>query len=707
MAAYAVATFLGAFLLFQVQPLIARLILPWFGGTPAVWTTCMLFFQIVLLGGYLYAHLVVSKLRPRSQAVAQIAVLVVSVGALVAMKAVWGTPIMPPATWAPPDASLPVLRILAILAVAVGLPYFTLSTTSPLLQGWFSRTHVGRSPYRLYSLSNIGSLLALLSYPVVVEPWLDQRAQSTVWSVAFAAFAAVVITCAVLLWRKNPASLAIADDPEAASEPDETITAWRKLLWIALPAAASALFLATTNQLTEDIAVVPFLWILPLGLYLLSFIICFDKDQWYSRAWYVTALAVAVPGMVYVMYLGLDLPIMRQMAAYLAALFICCMVCHGELVKLKPHAKHLTSFYLAVAFGGALGGVFVAIVAPHVFKGFWEMNISLAFCALVGAAVVWKHSSLWRPLGKPLTAVFALAAVAALLIPWYNSRELSTVPGTKERNFYGILQVDDIKGDRAGGELYALRHGRITHGWEFLDKKYQRVPTSYFGPHSGVGLALRNDPRLRSPNPAQRHLRIGVVGLGAGTLAVYANKGDYLRFYEINPAVAELSGPGGCFTYLRDCPARVSVVLGDGRISLERELKQGHPQRFDVLVLDAFSSDSVPVHLLTEQAFKMYLKQLRDRDSILAVQVTNRALDLRPVVYKVAATLGLSAVYIEDRDPPGLTCWSDWMLLCRNPKVLEYPGIARYTKTPTNMPTNVGLWTDDYHNLFQIIRWRH
>jgi hypothetical protein len=705
MVRYAASIFLGAFLLFQVQPLIARYILPWFGGTPAVWTTCMLFFQLLLLLGYLYSHLVISRLQPRAQAVVHSIVLAVSIATLVLMAAAWGTPIVPTANWKPQGSDLPVLRILMLLTMAVGLPYFVLSTTSPLLQAWFTRTQPGASPYRLYTLSNAGSLLALITYPVVVEPRLALKAQASMWSWGFLAFAALGLYCSVVLWRLHPVAESKPDNEEEAPAVATAPTRPRKFLWVALPATASALLLATTNQMCQDVAVVPFLWVLPLSLYLLSFIICFDNEMWYARRWYMLALTFALPGITYVMLMGLNLALMGQIGAYCGVLFVCCMVCHGELVALKPVPKYLTSFYLAISLGGALGGVFVGLVAPLIFTSFFELNLSLFLCALVAVGVLLYCRDALPVLRKPLAAVFVLMGAAILLVPWYNDRTSLVVPGSVSRNFYGILQVEEFGRGTPDLTRYVLRHGRIWHGWQYLTPSKRHLATSYYGTTSGAGVALLNHPRLHSPDPAQRDLRIGVVGLGTGSLAAYGRPGDYVRFYEINPAVPNLSAPGGFFTFLSDCPAKVDIAMGDARISLERELEQGS-QRFDVLALDAFNSDAIPIHLLTKECMRIYLAHLRDENGILAVHISNRALDLRPIVYELAESLGLSAALIVDKGIEGVSFHSDWMLLARNPEVLAIPAIADVTSTPKDMP-KVGLWTDDYHSLFQIIKWRH
>jgi hypothetical protein len=710
MLRYALPITLGAFLLFQVQPMIAKHILPWFGGTPAVWTTCMLFFQVLLLAGYAYSHLLVCRLSPRGQAVLHTAVMVASLALLVGMVRAWGVPLVPGANWKPADSDFPIPRIVLLLTVAVGLPYFVLATTSPMLQAWFGRVRPGVSPYRLYTLSNAGSLLALLSYPVLVEPHLALRGQAGVWAVAYALFVVGYIYCAVaegtLFGRAGRDAtcelpLAAADGPVAIAPPTEAAPSRRRLLlWVALPALASVLLLATTNQMCQEVAVIPFLWVLPLSVYLLSFIICFDNPRWYSRSVYVPIMMLAVPQAFYVPLRQEELNIRLQVGALALALFVCCMVCHGELVALKPGPRRLTGFYLAVAIGGALGGLLVGLLAPVVFTGFWELYVALGLAWLLGLGVLF-----WRPfLPLPTSRAVGYVLVAfTLALPLITIlRPSDNVPVIfRGRNFYGVLRITDEYVGDAANRRHVLVHGRIKHGWQYLDASKRRKPNSYYALDSGIGLALTNHPRrLAAAHPG---LRIGCIGLGTGTLAVYGQSGDYLRFYEINPRVLELARDPRYFTYLADCPGQVEVALGDGRLSLERELQQGGGQRFDVLALDAFSSDAIPAHLLTREAFELYLRHLRDDQSILAVHISNRALDLRPVVYTVADELGMGVATIHNPDEGLEVTASDWMLMTRNPAFLQSPRIAA-ASIPRDESRPFRLWTDDYYNLFQIIK---
>ena len=1119
---YALTIFLSAFLLFQVQPLISKFILPWFGGTPAVWTTAMLFFQVLLLGGYTYAHLVATKLTPRRQAIVHLSVLGATVIVHLAMlaAAVLVVPIIPGEHWKPSSEGSPTWQILLLLAVCVGLPYFVLATTSPLMQAWFSRTAPGRSPYRLYSLSNVGSLLALLSFPFVFEPWLPLRAQGWLWSAAFALVAALAGYCALRMWNlaplagAAPAAAAVGPGDAAPAEPEAPPGWGRRLMWLVLPACGSVMFLAVTNQMCLDVAVVPFFWVLPLCLYLLSFIICFDNARWYSRPVFWAWLAGGVLVLLWLMRRGVEAEvnirelltslglgdllekggepavIWTQIIGYSAALFGCCMVCHGELVRLKPSPKHLTSFYLMVSAGGALGGVFVSLVATRLFKTYLEFHIGLwatcalaiaafwidkkphrrwpvpwyavlgvaayflvaalvvmfapfewltlggkkplttveilgiwalvglvgagvaminprrwwwlgaALCfllfgallyfvpskvapesfdaidllkvgvwvacglvvaaawierkphrlwrtpwvALVGAAVylavaaamlvyapvpfpwlkvggepvsarallsLWAllglfiaggwaflerlgprllwwlagacyfllhaatfalhpvqavpkdslglHAGLWVVCGLAMVAVWldkkppgewparwsraagavvyhlAFGAVALLLgslfplkiggqpvsaagilrtwawvgllvaglwvlaelrgrwrgwwlgaaacfllldavvaaelfgsASWLKRPAAAVEPGhllavwfgcglvalaiwqrawvwalslplflsalvyvgvdlgeqaaeslgsylSLSRNFYGVLKVGEYNKSDETRHQYVLSHGRINHGAQLRSPEGRTQPITYFGERSGIGLALLHHPRK------PQGLRVGVLGLGTGTIAAYGQKGDVHRFYEINPRVIELSGrsgvDAGCtepmFTYLTDSAADCRCILGDGRLSLERQ----ESQQFDVLAMDAFSSDAVPVHLLTAEAFDIYRRHIKP-DGIIAVNVTNRFVDLRPVVRAQAKRLGENwrCVLFTGRSGSGSDCVSAsdmfycaWMLVTTNEDFLGHPSVA-----PDIIEEADGgdegreqrpiLWTDDYSNLFRILK---
>lgn len=701
MARYAVTIFLSAFLLFQVQPLIGKFILPWFGGGPAVWTTCMLFFQVVLLAGYSYAHLITSKLSIGSQRVCHLALLLASLGFL---------PIAPDAaTWKPTGTEMPVVGILALLGATIGLPYFLLSATGPLLQEGFRR-ETGRTPYRLYALSNVGSLLALLSYPFLFEPLLTLRIQIVGWSVSYAAF---VICCGWCAVRFTSAPDAVAAGGEAARSTSPTRLAARPqgrelALWLALSACGSMMLLATTNQMCLEVPAVPFLWVLPLAIYLFTFIVCFDHERWYHRNTFLVLLAAAVLLACLALYAGNKLGIPNQVATYSATLFVCCMVCHGELARAKPAPQYATLFYLIVSAGGALGGILVALVAPLVLRDFWEYQIGLvatvvlAFLSTFGPQAARAVVSRGRWVAGGVTSVvIGLAIILAIRYqsdPRGGEQNIET-----SRNFYGVLRVnfEDSYFDN-NGPKHELVHGRIQHGYQYLDSDKRRMPTTYYGESSGIGLAINHHPRRHSTDPGAGSLRIGVVGLGCGTLAAYGEAGDYIRFYEINPEVIRISDE--FFTYRRDTPAKVEVVLGDARINMERELAAGQPQEFDVLAIDAFSSDSIPMHLLTKECVELYRKHLQP-DGLLCVHISNHFLDLTGVVHAIAEAVGCKCAFVDSRpDDAHGTNYATWGIVTQNSKFLESPEVRDHILRwdPKNRPPV--LWTDDYGSLWQVIK---
>jgi hypothetical protein len=753
--------FLGAFLLFQVELLIGKAILPWYGGAPAVWTTCLLFFQALLLGGYAWAHALVRRGSPLRQAILHGALLVACLAVLGWHLVAWGSPLLPAAGWKPSGHESPVASILLVLAVSVGLPFGALAATAPLLQSWLGRTFPGRSPYRLYALSNLGSLMGLLSYPFVVEPALALGVQASVWAAAFALFAFGGVACAV---RARPLTPPSGQESSAASlgpgrQENERPGAVQRVLWVCLPAAASVMLLAVTNQITQDVAVVPFLWVLPLSLYLISFVICFDHPRWYRRAAFHPAFGVAALVACLLLYHGTDVPMLEQMAGWSFVLLTCCMVCHGELARLAPATRHLTAYYLLLALGGALGGLFVAVVAPVVFNGFWEVHIGLVACGLLVLFSLLADRDSWLREGKvwpaALTLVSAVAGAAYLMLPhlatgrtvsqaaplglamaalawlawrWRRRRwrgrpllgaaclgvalmVLSVVLRAHmravvarsvvvARGFFGVLDVEEeFRGDPERHAFF-LRHGRIVHGYQFAEPARRRIPTAYYGEGSGVALALLHHPR-RGEGQGGGGLRIGVAGLGVGTVAAYGRPGDLFRFYEINPDVVRLANGGGPFTYLRDTPARVEVVLGDARVSLERE----KDQRFDVLIVDAFSSGAIPVHLLTREAFAVYLRHLAEPDGILAVDVSNRTLDLRPVVRRLAQYFSLGAVEIATTRSADGTRWGSlWVLLTRDADFLAAPGVADPSAPRESVQSSFPLWTDDYSSLLPLLK---
>lgn len=681
---FGLAIFVSAFLLFQVQPLLGSYILPWFGGTSGVWTTCLMFFQILLVAGYAYAHLL-SRLPLRRQAQVHLMVLLASLVFL---------PITPSETWRTVGSRLPVLRILAILGTSVGLPYLLLATTGPLLQSWFSRQSRGASPYRLFALSNAASLLGLITYPFVVQPWLRLEPQTVFWSGGYAVFVAAVGWCAIRLWRAAPA-LGEGGAPETEAAEGDVPVKGQRTMWLLLPLVASALLLGITNELSLRVATVPFLWIIPMVLYLLSFIICFDHPRWYSRKVFGILLGASILAGAVPVWAVLDIPALVYILIGSITLFTSCMICHGELVRIKPHPRRLTGFYLTVSLGGAAGGLFVAVAAPVVFPDIWEVPLGiLATLFLLLASIYRDPGSTFRGGRRPrawgwMAAGLGLAGPLLMTFPIMGLYRQNL----QVRTFYGVLKV--FEADR--GTPDARRHltnGRIVHGTQFLDGERRTWLTSYYGPGSGVDIAIERGPRRREDRP----LRAGIIGLGAGTLAGLSRPGDVFRFYEIDPMVEKLAREK--FTFLSDARGKVEVVIGDGRIALEREARE-EAEPLDVLVVDAFTGGSVPVHLLTRECTELYFRRLVP-DGILAVHVSNHFLDLSRVVLADARAVGMKAVHVRQDGDEGLGTGQSFWVLVGRADVIDSLGIDQ-NRLPWDGVEPV-LWTDHYSSLIRILR---
>jgi hypothetical protein len=701
MGLHGATVFFSAFLLFQIQPVIGRVILPWFGGTPAVWTTCMLFFQVLLLAGYAYSHGIISRLSHRAQGTVHLAVLGAALLTLVAMLVSWGIPLIPDSSFKPPDGSAPTFRVLKLLAVSVGLPFFVLSTTGPLVQAWWARVQSGASAYRLYSLSNAGSLLALLGYPFLVEPAFALRTQAAIWSVGFVVF---VVLCGLSAIQVRSVGGALETASESAPDPGPSPSVATRAMWVLLAFCPSVMLLATTNQMCQDLSPVPFLWVLPLALYLLTFILCFESDRWYRRGSF--AFFLCILGVVVCAVLNnrteTNMPV--QVATFSATLFVCCMTCHGELVRLKPSARFLTTFYLMVSVGGALGGLFTGLLAPILFTGFWEYQLGLGACFVLMATVLFHDPS--SPLHGPRRKVArtaVLAGLASIVLGLFSTVALYETQWAA-RSFYGVLRVSRFNENDPKEHAAALYNGMIMHGFQHLGPGLRRVPTAYYGPLGGGGLALRRHPRRLSPNEADRALRVGVLGLGVGTQASYGQAGDEFRFYEINPEVDRLAGLNGtAFSFLKDSPAKTTVVMGDGRLSLERELATTGSNGFDVFVLDVFAGDSIPVHLLTREALALYVSHLRQPDGVIAAHISNRYLDLRPLVIGLAKEKGLTAVSVTDDGDGDKTLPSQYMLITASRAFLEDPEVAKAVD-PDAPVDSVRLWTDDFSSLIGMFK---
>ncbi len=710
---YAVCVILSAFLLFQVEPMIGKFILPWFGGTSGVWSTVLLFFQCLLTGGYAYAYWLLGRPRPRQQAMVHVALLGLTVGLLIVTATLWPSPLTPDARWRPADSALPFLGILKVLTVAVGVPYFLLASNSTLMQAWFSREATDRTPYRLYALSNAGSLAALLTYPILFEPTLTLRAQGYLWSAAFGVFA---VLAGILAWRAAQRAPVAPAEPTPGAKSEARPSVGTYLLWLGLAACASALLIAVTNQITQEVAAIPFLWILPLSLYLLTFILAFAGGRLYSRRIYLVALFLLAFVAIWMMPRLPWFSMGSQIAIFCVLLFVASMICHSELYALRPPARRLPSFYLAVAGGGALGGIFVNLIAPYLFTtGFWELQWAILATGALATTVLAREkqqpASTRRrkrkaPAEKGLPAILrlkpgviacisGLVILSGLMIAVMQAFASGTL--LARRNFYGVLRVWETNTDRPEILAYQLTHGRTVHGFQFAADELRAVPTTYYAETSGVGLALLHHPA----RPGS--LRVGGLGLGIGVIAHYGQPGDVFRFYEINPDMIRMAeGEGGYFSFLADSGAEITVVAGDARLSLERELAQEGSHAFDVLVLDAFSGDAVPLHLLTREAFEIYLDQL-DSDGVLAVNVSNRYFDLSLPVYRLAEALGLEASMIVDRGDGLRSYDSIWMLLARDRSLLDQPAVAERA-TADAVPAGLRLWTDDYSNLLQVLR---
>ncbi len=792
----------------------------------------MLFFQLLLLGGYAYAHLTSRWLKPRAQAILHLVLLLSALALL---------PIIPSDAWKPTGAENPVPRILALLLVTVGLPYFVLSTTGPLIQQWFSRANPGRSPYRLFALSNAASLLALVSYPFFFETHFTRKAQASFWGWGLVVFVLCCGFCAARLWKSEgrnpslaepepnegksnrgirgirgnrtaasqvsayPAYAAVKNSGPLISDPPSqghpilcdqdppdcpsssgprpsfglrTSAFGLQILWLVLPACASVLLLATTNKMCEDVAVIPFLWVAPLALYLLSFIISFDSPRWYRRLPYTLALIGLLIAVCWVLPNQSETPLFIVLTTYSATLFVCCMICHGELYRLKPEPERLTAFYLMVAAGGALGGIFVAVIAPFLFDTYAELPWGLFGTGLLLLIACLRDpapdsSPKWRRLAwvLPLALLVALdrllagwalhpsevvqdwllglriggvtfllllvylalapggsgsrlvSSLVLVFVPWAALRRLREYPHWRRlacawlgfgvvllglglrlqtdkftqtkillsRNFYGVLSLSEVYKNNPELHCVAEHHGQTLHGLQFTHPIGATYPTAYFTTNSGIGLAVFSLPK--GPR------RFGIIGLGVGTMAAYVRTNDYIHFYEINPEVLRLAESR--FTYLSHCPGKVECTLGDGRLSLEREPSQ----QFDLLALDAFNGDAPPVHLLTIEAFKIYERHLKT-NGVIAVDISNKSLDLLPVLANVARERHYHMKVIDSNTAPDHPFWmltATWALLSRDQAILNSPRIQQVSRPPDPHIKHVRLWTDDFTSLFQIL----
>ena len=703
---FAITIFISAFLLFQVQPIIAKYILPWFGGSPAVWSTCMLFFQVGLLLGYSYAHVISKYLATKKQVILHFTLLGLSLLFL---------PITPTEALKPDNVDSPAIDIIFLLLSTVGIPYILVSSTGPLLQQWFNKQYPDKSPYRLYSLSNLGSLLALLTYPFIIEPNLGLNTQTILWSIGYGVFILACGWAGVILYKSVSDLPPILQKVESIEE--QKIGILDPVLWIAFSACGSVLLLAATNFVCQDVAVIPFFWILPLSLYLITFIIAFDSPRWYMRWFWIPALILIIPKIFILLEGHYDFDnaeLVEQVIVYLGGMFLAVMVCHGEMVRLKPPAKHLTFFYLMVSLGGAIGGVFVTFIAPEIFSDFWEWPIGLVLALLLaGISIVRKPGFdvpkfITSKLSDPKFAIWVISPTCIVIVliggAMYFGLKVTDFQDdfsdgvlASNRNFYGVIRVIETSKDRSS-HRYKMYHGQINHGIQFQKGKLKRKPTTYFSVHSGIGLAVRRHPKRLN----KQGLHLGVIGLGSGTIGTYLKPKDKFVFYEIDPDVERIARR--YFTYLNDGGERIKVVLGDGRISMERELKEQGSRKFDVLAIDAFSGDAIPIHLLTKEAFELYFQHMTS-DGVLAVHISNKYVDLEPLLYNIAKEFNIDSVLIEEsKNRSKGVKGSTWVLISNNQKFMQHPRVLAYVKPwPDFAKQEKVIWTDDYSNLVEFL----
>ncbi len=673
--AFVAASFLGAFLVFEVQPIISKCVLPWYGGTPAVWTTCMLFFQVLLFGGYLYAHLL-SRFPISLQAFIHTLLLLAATAVL---------PIKPADDWKPTGDTDPTWHLLSLLIYHVGLPYFVLSSTGPLMQAWLSRFLVDQRVYRLYAISNCGSLLALVSYPFVVEPLMSVSWQSTIWCWLFGAFVLLQTLLALKMIVRRPRTS--PHSVQNGNSPAEPVTNRRRFGWIALSATASVLLLTTTTHVCQDIAVVPFFWVLPLSLYLISFIISFDSNRIYYPKVFATLALISLV----LIQLSTKMPANPQLVVDASAsvlfMFFTCVLCHGEVARLKPSVNHLTQYYLMISAGGAIGGLFVAMICPIVFDDYFERSIAMTAGGSI-AFVLYFATRTWGSQFYDWRFAGGFRLIAGLLpVISIGAATQRTVPNTIEcsRNFFGVLRIEGHPKETV------MVHGQTIHGVQ-RSVPHQHAPTTYYGHQSGVGKVLDIQGEAGP-------IKVCGVGLGCGVLATYGRAHDRFDFIEINPEVIRLANKR--FTFLNDSQASVRTILGDGRLVLER---MDAPE-YDVLILDAFSSDSIPTHLLTHEAMQLYCTKLSERGTIV-FHISNKHLDLAPLVHKLAdanhltSRVLVSAGNEEDHTLPALwvvvaepehSLWTDWRL--------KYAANPRPEQVKQTL-----LWTDQRHDLMSVFR---
>ena len=740
---FTLSMFVSATLLFLVEPMVAKMALPMLGGTPAVWNTCLVFFQAVLLTGYLYAYAATKWLSRRTQIALQIGLVLMPVAVL---------PLHIPTGWEPPAQNSPVLWMLCMLSVAVGLPFFVLSSSTPLLQRWFSLSghKSANDPYFLYAASNAGSLVGLLGYPLFLEPTLRLSAQSHLWSYGYAAFLVLTASCGALVWRAQASATVARAVPGKDSGEVAHRTAWRQRLhWIALAFVPSSLMMGVTTALTTDVPAIPFLWVLPLGFYLLSFVLVFAKRPPISHEWLIRRLPFLILVALIPTVLKVKFPLMALIPLYLLILFAIALACHGQLARSRPEISHLTEFYLWISFGGVLGGIFNALLAPVIFSTVVEFPLALVLAALLrppidqtpappAKAARVKRNDWLLPIALGLCLAAVLGGLAhakvelgrSLLIlifgysmVWclsFGKRPLRFAAGVAallvasslytpnvgqilhtERNFFGVLRVTDSP----NGRLRFLLHGGTVHGSQSLDALQSREPLAYYTRSGPVGsiLTAMQAKAFYGDNGETRKPSWAVVGLGAGAMACYLQPGESLTYYEIDPLVKRIALDPHYFTYLQQCAPSAQVVLGDARLKL-----RGAPDSsYDLIVLDAFSGDMIPMHLMTREAIALYVSKLAP-GGMMAFHISNIYMQLGPTLGALAHDAGLVCLRRDDlatqaqSDAGKLS--SSWVVMARSRSDLGL--LATDPRwMPVNVPSKTQVWTDDYSNLLRVIKW--
>ena len=673
--------FLSAFLLFQVQPVIAKLILPLFGGGAAVWSACLLFFQTFLLFGYIYAHLLTRFLDPKKQLLAHCSLLALSL-ILMPIGHIDYNQIS--------VADQPLKAILEILTLNIGLPYFLLSATGPLVQRWFSYSNADKSPYRLYSLSNVGSLIALISYPFLIEPALTMDHQMMVWSIAYGALVAGFIILATKLFNHHD-----FDSGENSSELSIKGVGGLVWLWMLLACVGVMLLVSTTNAITQNIPPMPFLWILPLCIYLLTFIICFHNARWYVRWYWFAIFAISAMASVLMFFIGTQFDITSQIGMYSLILLSACMICHGELARLKPQVEHLTLYYMFISLGGALGSLLVSYAAPILFNHFYEFVLAILMVfVLFNICLAKDKTEQSQTTINTILKVGSVLSLSIVAVMFYVLDGLySQYDVDNSRNFYGVLAVKDVTiNDEPQRRLI---DGTTSHGTQSLVVEKAMEPLSYYRQNTGGALALQHF------SPA-KPVKAGFIGLGAGALAAYGRKGDDYHFYELNPDVYRMAKSH--FSFLSDSKANIEVTLGDGRVNLRHALQKQGENQFDLLVLDAFSGDSIPSHLLTREAFALYW-QLLKQDGVLAIHISNSHLDLTPLVRGLSKEIDVQARFYNYKASKGESHDALWVLVSNNLRFNQNPIVKSYqTPWPQNSEQSI-VWTDNYSNLLSVLKW--